>query len=127
MFRASLKPWVINKTVGSPLRSSKALVATVVPILIASISALGIVSLSVKPNNRRIPAKAASGYCSGFSESNLWVISEPSGFLATISVKVPPRSIQNCQRVLLWDCSFWDTSNVLINNLQIKFKQNSIL
>src|SRR5262245_12047293 len=44
-----------------------------------------------------MPATAASRYCSGFSESSLWVTSEPSGRLATTSVKVPPRSIQNCQ------------------------------
>ncbi len=45
-----------------------------------------------------MPAIAASAYCSGFSDSSLWVTSEPSGRRATMSVKVPPRSIQNCQR-----------------------------
>jgi hypothetical protein len=49
-----------------------------------------------------MPATAASRYCSGLSLSSLCVTSVklPSGFgrLPTTSVKVPPRSIQNCQR-----------------------------
>jgi hypothetical protein len=40
---------------------------------------------------------AASRYRSGFSESSLWVASDPSGLRATTSVNVPPLSIQNCQ------------------------------
>ena len=50
------------------------------------------------PSKWRMPATAASLYCSGFSDSSLWVTMPPSGRRATISVKVPPRSIQNCQR-----------------------------
>src|SRR6478752_9586 len=45
-----------------------------------------------------MPATAASRYCSGLSERSLCVTSVPSGRLPTTSVKVPPRSIQNCQR-----------------------------
>ena len=45
-----------------------------------------------------MPATAASRYCSGLSESSFSVVSVPSGRLPTMSVKVPPRSIQNCQR-----------------------------
>ena len=45
-----------------------------------------------------MPATAASRYCSGLSESSFSVASVPSGRLPTMSVKVPPRSIQNCQR-----------------------------
>jgi hypothetical protein len=90
MRRASAWPTVIAKTVGSPLRSSRALVATVVPILTASM-------LAPTGSRARTPATAASAYCSGFSESSLWVTSEPSGRRATMSVKVPPRSIQNSQ------------------------------
>jgi hypothetical protein len=37
-------------------------------------------------------------YCSGLSDSSLCVAMPPSGRRATMSVKVPPRSIQNCQR-----------------------------
>src|SRR3990167_5272979 len=44
-----------------------------------------------------MPATAASRYCSGFSLSSLCVTRVPSGRLPTTSVKVPPRSIQNCQ------------------------------
>src|SRR5690625_1122831 len=43
-----------------------------------------------------MPATAASRYRAGFSESSLWVTRRPSGRRATMSVKVPPRSIQNC-------------------------------
>ena len=39
---------------------------------------------------------AASLYCSGFSERYFEFFRDPSGALATISVNVPPRSIQNC-------------------------------
>ena len=36
------------------------------------------------------------GSVPGFSDSSLWVTRRPSGRRATMSVKVPPRSIQNC-------------------------------
>ena len=88
----------MNSTVGSPLRSSSALVATVVPIFTASICSTGIGRPAGTSSRWRMPAMAASRYCSGFSESSLWVSSVPSGLRATMSVKVPPRSIQNCQR-----------------------------
>ncbi len=89
-----------NSASRSPLRSSKAFVATVVPILTTSIFSAGTVSPGRTPNKRRIPSTAASSYCSGFSESSLAVTISPSGRRATMSVKVPPRSIQNCQRSL---------------------------
>ena len=44
-----------------------------------------------------MPWIAASRYCSGFSDSSLWMRIDPSGALPTTSVNVPPRSIQNCQ------------------------------
>jgi hypothetical protein len=52
-----------------------------------------------------MPSTAASGYCSGFSLSSFSVCSSPSGARPTTSVKVPPRSIQNCQRGVwgVWD------------------------
>ena len=99
MRSASLNPWVMTKSVGSPLRSSNALVATVVPIFTHSTSSGVTASPDFKPSKWRIPATAASLYCSGFSLSSLWVTKVPSGFLPTTSVNVPPRSIQNCQRL----------------------------
>src|SRR6185369_3932474 len=98
MRKASRKPLVVTRSVGSPLRSSSALVATVVPILTHS-TACGVTgSPAFSPSRCRMPAMAASLYCSGFSDSSLCVTSDPSGRFATMSVKVPPRSIQNCQR-----------------------------
>jgi hypothetical protein len=44
-----------------------------------------------------MPWIAASSYCSGLSDSSLWILIEPSGARPTTSVNVPPRSIQNCQ------------------------------
>ena len=44
---------------------------------------------------------AASSLCSGSSDSCLSVCRPPSGARPTMSVKVPPRSIQNCQRMLM--------------------------
>src|SRR6478672_1603397 len=101
MREASAKPRVVTSTVGSPLRSSRALVATVVPILTAAMSATGIGSPSRTPSTARIPAIAASSYRFGSSESSLWVTSVPSPRRATTSVKVPPRSIQNSQRLAM--------------------------
>src|SRR5690349_6080095 len=99
MRSASRKPRVVTSSVGSPLRSSSALVATVVPIFTHSTCCGVTGSPRLRPSRWRMPATAASLYCSGFSLSSLCVASVPSGFLATMSVKVPPRSIQNCQRV----------------------------
>ena len=98
MRRPSRKPRVVTSSVGSPLRSSSALVATVVPIFTHSTSAGVTGSPAFSPRRWRMPATAASLYCSGFSDSSLWVTMLPSGLRATMSVKVPPRSIQNCQR-----------------------------
>src|SRR5690349_13627799 len=84
--------------VGSPLRSSRALVATVVPILTASTRPAGIGSPAGTPSRRRIPATAASRYRPGFSDRSLHVTRLPSGRRPTTSVNVPPRSIQNSQR-----------------------------
>ena len=55
MRKASRKPLVINKTVRSPFRSNNALVATVVPILIAAICSMGIAALGESPKISRIP------------------------------------------------------------------------
>ncbi len=49
-----------------------------------------------------MPWTAASRYRSGFSDSSLCVASVPSGRRATISVNVPPRSIQNCHCVITY-------------------------
>src|SRR3569832_255318 len=98
MRSASRKPCVVTSSVGSPLRSRSALVATVVPIFTASTSFAVTGSPGLRPSRKRMPATAASRYCSGFSERSLCVTSEPSGLRATMSVNVPPRSIQNCQR-----------------------------
>ena len=100
MRSASQKPRVMTSTVGSPLRSSRALVPTVVPSRTASISPPGIGSAGATPSRCLIAATAGSGYRPGFSDSSLWVVSVPSGRRATTSVNVPPRSIQNCQRRL---------------------------
>ncbi len=51
---------------------------------------------SAVPSSARIPATAASRYRAGFSDSSLCVSRRPSGRRATMSVNVPPRSIQNC-------------------------------
>ncbi|CFW38973.1 Uncharacterised protein [Bordetella pertussis] len=78
------------------MRSSKALVATVVPILTHSTWSAGTGWPGAMPSSLRMPATAASRYCSGFSDSILAVTVAPSGRRATISVNVPPRSTQNC-------------------------------
>ena len=75
MRKPSRKPCVVTSTVGSPLRSSKALVATVVPILTHSIWSTGMGALGLSPNKVRMPATAASRYCCGLSLSSLWVTS----------------------------------------------------
>src|SRR5918994_3021629 len=98
MRNASPKPRVIANAVRSPVRSSSALVATVVPIRTTSIRSAGMRAPGSMPSSARMPATAASGYWAGFSDSSLWVTRLPSGRRATRSVNVPPRSIQNCQR-----------------------------
>src|ERR1700744_2270517 len=98
MRRALRKPRVVTSSVFSPLRSSSPLVATVLPISTHSPSSGVTASPGFRPSRWRMPATAASRYCSGFSDSSLCVTRLPSGRLATMSVKVPPRSIQNCQR-----------------------------
>src|SRR5918996_1964120 len=98
MRNASPKPRVIANAVRSPVRSSSALVATVVPIRTTSIRSAGMRVPESMPSSARMPATAASGYWVGFSDSSLWVKRLPSGRRATRSVNVPPRSIQNCQR-----------------------------
>src|SRR5918996_2126988 len=98
MRNASPKPRVIANAVRSPVRSSSALVATVVPIRTTSIRSAGMRVPESMPSSARMPATAASGYWVGFSDSSLWVTRLPSGRRATRSVNVPPRSIQNCQR-----------------------------
>ena len=57
---ASRKPRVAISSVRSPLRSSSALVATVVPILTAPIRSAGIASPAPQPRKRRMPSIAAS-------------------------------------------------------------------
>ena len=96
MRNASRNPRVVTSRVGSPLRSSKALVATVVPIFTHSTWSGVIGCVGARPRRRRIPATAASRYCSGWSDNSLWVTKVPSGRRPTMSVNVPPRSIQNC-------------------------------
>ena len=75
----SRKPSVVTSKVFSPFRSSKAFVATVVPIFTQATCAGLTVSEGFKPSKCRMPATAASRYCSGFSDSSVWVIKLPSG------------------------------------------------
>src|SRR4051812_165439 len=96
MRSASPKPRVMARTSFSPLRSSRALVATVVPIFTASNGPPPCSAV-----NRLIPSTAASSYWPGLSESSFAVSSWPSGARATTSVKVPPRSIEKDQRPVM--------------------------
>ena len=57
---ASPKPSVITRTVGSPFRSSSALVATVVPSRTAAIRVAGTGAPGSTPSRCRMPATAAS-------------------------------------------------------------------
>src|SRR5690606_14188513 len=100
MRSASRNPRVTASSSGSPVRSSSALVATVVPIFTTSTRSGPIGSSRPRPSIRRMPSTAASSYCPGFSESSFAVASVPSGRRPTTSVKVPTRSIQNCQRLM---------------------------
>ena len=85
----SRKPLVVTSSVRSPLRSSSALVATVVPIFTHSTCSAGTGWPGAMPNSLRMPATAASRYCSGFSDSIFAVVVLPSGRRATMSVSVP--------------------------------------
>jgi hypothetical protein len=60
MRSASRKPCVVTSSVGAPLRSSKALVATVVPIFTHSTKSDVMGWPGAKPNSARMPATAAS-------------------------------------------------------------------
>ncbi len=73
MRNASRKPRVITSTVGSPLRSSSALVATVVPIFTQATSSGVIDSSRPSLSSRRMPSTAASGYRPGFSDKSFKV------------------------------------------------------
>jgi hypothetical protein len=59
---ASRKPRVVTSTTRSPRRSSRALVATVVPILTEPTSVGEIGSPTCSCSNRRMPSTAASEY-----------------------------------------------------------------
>jgi len=98
MRKASRKPLVMRRSVLSPLRSSSALVATVVPIF------HGADALARNSIARREAEEMADAVHRGvpigfgiFPTAILWVRSAPSGRLPITSVKVPPRSIQNSQ------------------------------
>ncbi len=60
IFSASAKPAVVTSRVLAPLRSNRALVATVVPILIAATRSAGNGSPGAAPSRRRMPSTAAS-------------------------------------------------------------------
>ena len=90
----SRKPRVVTSSVGSPLRSSNALVATVVPRRTDSTcTSPGALRRTTSP----MPRMAGSPGWDGSRDSTLWVWSRPSGSRATMSVKVPPRSMANRQ------------------------------
>ena len=101
ILRTSANPAVVTKRVGSPCRSSSALVATVVPILTVSIWSSGIGSFGARSKRSLMPCTAASEYWRGLSERSLWVTNDPSGSRPTMSVKVPPRSIQKFQPLFI--------------------------
>ena len=48
------------------------------------------------PPGQLTPTRVRRGFRRGCSDRSLCVITEPWGFSATMSVNVPPRSIQNC-------------------------------
>ena len=56
----SLRPLLVSRSVGSPLCSKRALVATVVPILTVSILSTGIGSDGFRPKDCLMPSMAAS-------------------------------------------------------------------
>ena len=87
-------PLVMASTTGSPLRSSKALVATVVPIFtLVDRAAAGL-------RRRAAPDPGDRGVVDSARDCRRAVCgstSRPSGARATMSVKVPPRSIEKVQ------------------------------
>ena len=91
----------MTSTTGSPLRSSSALVATVVPIFTLATRAAGIARLRRRARGtagcRAAPRRRSAP---GFSDSSFARCSRPSGSRATMSVKVPPRSIQKSQAAI---------------------------
>jgi hypothetical protein len=95
MRSASRKPRVMASAVGSPLRSSSALVATVVPIF----------THRSAPPDRLAPGHAHQLADAGNGRVGILLrilrqqLVRAAGHpgRATMSVKVPPRSIQNCQ------------------------------
>ena len=97
MRSASAKPRLTTSSVRSPLRSSSALVATVVPILTASIGPGGIGASSGMPEHGLDAGDGGVAVAAGVLRQQLVGGSAvPSGSRATMSVNVPPRSIQNC-------------------------------
>ena len=87
----------MSSSVRSPLRSSSALVATVVPIFTASMPPARDRRAGREPEQVADAVHRRIAIGSGFSDSSLWVTSVPSGRRPITSVKVPPRSIQNSQ------------------------------
>src|SRR6185503_8816223 len=108
---------VLKRTVRAPLRSSSALVATVVPIFTASMTSEGILAPFFRERSSRMPASAASRQRPGFSDSSLCVTRVPSGRRPTMSVNVPPRSIQNCQPLMVRIASYYQRDPAPWNGL----------
>ena len=93
---ASRETVEVTNRVRSPLRSSSALVATVVPILMAFDASGGIASPAAVEQVRRMPSRRRRVGLGGRQQLECGT-SAPSG-RPTTSVKVPPRSIQNVPR-----------------------------
>jgi hypothetical protein len=92
---------VVTSSVGSPLRSSRALVATVVPIFTHSTTRgdrlARLQAQQVADASHRRVAVLLGVVAEQLVGEQLHPAIGP-GTRATTSVKVPPRSIQNCQR-----------------------------
>ena len=120
MAARSAKPRFTRSSTGSTRRSSRALVATVVPSRTSSTRPSGRGWPAARPSTSRMaatagsvawaaaadrwptassaaPSAAPSATGRPRSESSLRTTREPSGAWPTRSVKVPPRSIQNRQ------------------------------
>src|SRR5579863_5358002 len=95
MRRPSAKPAVVTSTTGSPPRVRSALVATVVPTLTALTWSRGPPAAANRARAADSPGSLALP--AGGADSTLRTCSAPSGETPMTSVKVPPRSIQNCQ------------------------------
>src|SRR6266851_1802954 len=99
MRSASAKPAVMTSTVGSPLRSSSALVATVVPRRTDRIRSEGIGASGGTSSRWRMPATAGSAYRPGFSESSLCTASisltarSIAGFRWQVAQRDPDRAV----------------------------------